>query len=116
MQNKSIIFIIVSGFGWILDVLVMASLVHNGVVPGVANMISAGTAITFVYWISRVFIFQKKADRRGGLGYVIYCCYSVIVILVFSALIQYISLHLYGYFDYKRPLSLLAVVEKIMVT
>lgn len=55
-------FALVSGVGLALDFGVFLALTESGVRPGIANLISATLAVTFVYFVSakRVFAYEGR--------------------------------------------------------
>jgi putative flippase GtrA len=67
-------FGLVSGVGLTLDVCLFAVLVRTGMRPGWANLISAGAAVTFVYFAStrRVFAYEGRFLYELFLVYVAY--------------------------------------------
>lgn len=116
MKINSFRFVVISGFGWIVDISTMTIIVHFGGEPAISNFCSALLAITFVYWLSRMFVFEKKMEKRAFTGYVFYSLYSLVVIVLFSMLIQYISYFLFHFHSYFFSLTTSAFIAKIIVT
>jgi putative flippase GtrA len=86
-------FAVVSGAGWCLDLLVFSVGVHLGAPPELANVVSAGSAVVFVYWTSVRRIFHCREDRllRSFYGYLLL---QVAIIATSSWLIAAIDRHL----------------------
>lgn len=83
-------FFIISGIGWLLDVVLTMGLVQLGYGPFVASLVGAGTAVTFVYIVSLFAVFN--VGRIGGLrGYAFYVLWQIFAIAVASALVSFIS-------------------------
>lgn len=118
-------FAIISGLGWLIDLSVMTLLVAAGVSIFVANLISAGIAITFVFFAAQNRIFAGI----GGFLYAkfaIYLFYQALAVPLASGLIHELA-HFFlsaGLGDL-YPVSLLAlpirtalvsIVAKVIVT
>lgn len=116
MKSKPIRFIVISGTGWSIDLVTMTILVYLGLEPVIANLCSATLAVTFVYWVSRLAVFDKKVEQKAFAGYIAYCAYSVVVIAAFSVLIQYLSYFLHGMFGNVISLTASAFIAKVIVT
>lgn len=69
-------FAITSGLGLVLDFGVFALLNALGVAPGIANLISAGCGVTFVYFASVFRVFSYAGERLFGL-FMIYVGYQL---------------------------------------
>lgn len=116
MKSKSFNFIIISGCGWLIDLGTITLLVNFNIEPLIANLCSASLAVTFVYWISRVVVFDKRIDRKAVHGYAAYYGYSLIVIALFSMLIQYLTHLLYTNASDLITFTASAFIVKIIVT
>ncbi|MEJ8322444.1 GtrA family protein [Kosakonia sacchari] len=116
MKNKPIRFIVISGGGWLIDLATMTLLVWLGLEPIIANLCSATLAVTFVYWISRLIVFDKKIEQKAFTGYLAYYVYSLIVIAVFSLLIQYLSYLLHGIANGGITFTISAFIAKVVIT
>jgi len=89
---QTFIFILMSGIGWMLDLSFLYFLVQQQWPTFFANIISSMVAVSFVYWMSRVFIFSsRQITRRTSIGFFAYIIYSIICIVIFSYLISVIG-------------------------
>ena len=83
-------FTLISGLGWLIDVAVTIGLVDFGASPFVASFVGAGTAVTFVYIVSRFTVFS--AQKLGSVNdYAIYAVWQVVAITVASLLVAGIA-------------------------
>lgn len=85
------LFVLISGFGWLVDFLLLGFLVSRGGEAAVANFISASAAASIVYWVSGMVVFKRKLCVQAVLGYFKYYIYSAFAIVVFSIAIQLVS-------------------------
>ncbi len=83
-------FALVSGMGLALDVCIFLVLVHFGVVPLIANLFSAATSTTFVYFVSISTIFSYRGKFALPL-FVIYCLYQFIAIVTTSYFVSLLA-------------------------
>lgn len=74
LAARAIAFGLVSGMGLALDYGLFLLMVEGGLRPGWANLISAGAAVTFVYFASvrRIFAYEGKFLARLFALYAIY--------------------------------------------
>jgi putative flippase GtrA len=86
-------FAVVAGIGWSLDMVIFTIGVHLGVPPLLANVVSASTAVTFVYWTSvrRIFHCQQDRTQRSFCGYLLL---QVAIIAIASWMIAFIDHHI----------------------
>lgn len=120
-MNKSALgFTLISGFGWLIDLATMTSLVHVNIQPGIANFISATVAATFVYWTSRVLVFRISSNTSNAFwAFAVYIVYTLVTVIFFSFLIQYTSTLLYGFLEaqnHLQSMTLVAFVVKVFYT
>jgi len=91
LLGKFIRFLGVSGIGWLIDFSIYCVLVfafHVSVFK--ANILSAIPAVTFVFFLSVRKVFAKKNSYFPlWLKYVAYICYTVILLLMVSAIGQW---------------------------
>ena len=80
-------FSAVSGIGWLLDTGLLATLVAGGLSPFWANLISAASAVTFVWLISRRRIFSMLNGTSHWMLYVRYMQWHAIAVPVASVLV-----------------------------
>ena len=74
----------VSGAGWCLDTALFALLVHvGGVAAGVANAVSAGTAVLFVFVVTHERVFDGSRRRRSE-HLLVYVLCQVLLVLAAS--------------------------------
>ena len=78
-------FTIISGFGWLLDFAVMASLVQAGLPVFAANFIGAFCGVTFVFFVAGKRIFQKAEGRSTGRLLLLYWIWQAVAVTVASA-------------------------------
>ncbi len=90
MKTSFLSFSVVSGGGWLIDVAIAVLLVGYGFSPFIASVVGAGTAVTFVYILSRLVIFSRQ--KLGTLNdYAIYALWQVFAILAASFLVALIA-------------------------
>jgi putative flippase GtrA len=128
MPSQAIAFSVVSGLGWTVDVCLTALLVSIGLSPFSSSCIGAGTAVTFVYVVSRWMVF-----RGSGAGhpheFILYITWQLCAIVAASILVASLVVLLnasstrYAAFlanTYGWPaldgLALATVASKILVT
>jgi putative flippase GtrA len=82
-------FGVVSGLGWLIDFFIFFCLNQLGVLPLLANLAGATTAVLFVFFSSvrRIFQYQGRYLARKLLCY---CIYQALAICAASVLIQLI--------------------------
>ena len=76
-------FSILSAIGLTIDIAIFSLLVHFGLRAGYANLISAGLAVTFVYFSSAKKVFQYHG-RFLLLLFLVYVLYQVAAVLAAS--------------------------------
>jgi len=96
-------FSILSAIGLTIDIAVFSLLVHFGLRPGYANLISAGLAVTFVYFSSAKKVFQYHGRFLLPL-FLVYLLYQVVAVLAASFAVD--SLAIAGF----RP-----IVAKLLI-
>lgn len=119
MSKESTGFVLLSGIGWTLDLVVMTLLIYLDFEPGVSNFVSASLAASFVYWSGRKLLFKKGIGLSATGGYLFYLTYTTIVVVIFSALIQYSSVTLHTYLmtsGYQISLATVAFILKVCLT
>lgn len=84
-------FAIISGLGWLIDLSVMTLLVSAGVSVFLANLTSAGLAISFVFFAAQNRVFIDNG-RFLFAKFAAYFLYQAIAVPVASALIQKLAL------------------------
>ncbi|MGN2337043.1 GtrA family protein [Clostridium cagae] len=85
-------FILISGTGWVIDFSIYYIITSKlGLYVGVANVISAIPAITFVFIVSTKKIFSNTSSKFSlPQKYLIYFLYQIILISLISSLAQII--------------------------
>ena len=103
-------FALVSGAGLALDFCLFIALVEGGVRTGWANLLSAGTAVAFVYLVSvrRIFAYQGQFLVRL---FSVYAAYQFAAVTSASWLIDFVALR----FD-QTPLLAKVVVLPLTFT
>lgn len=84
-------FAVLSGFGLMIDLGVFSVLVHYGLRPGYANLVSATLAVTFVYFSSAKSIFRYHGQFLLPL-FVLYAAYQVLAVLAASFAVDRLAL------------------------
>lgn len=112
--QKSFMFVFISGIGWLIDLFLYTFLVRNLQIPvAYANIISATTAVTFVYFVATKKIFINRGIRVA-IKYFFYILYQVVSIIFYSILISLIAYKLESFnMDFQIKEFLLS---KILVT
>ena len=83
LAAKVLGFAFLSGIGLVIDLAIFASLVHFGVRPGYANLVSASLAVAFVYFSSAKRIFEYHGEFLLLL-FLFYAAYQVAAVLAAS--------------------------------
>ena len=60
MAREFLSFAAISGTGWLIDIGLSYTLVRLDLPPFLASLIGAATAVTFVYLVSRFFLFTRN--------------------------------------------------------
>lgn len=113
LNTPTICFVVLSGFGWILDFFLFWIFITKiDLAPGVANLVSATVAAMCVYCASQWLVF---ASRRIALTATVgYLLYTVVNIVVWALVIQYIAVEMNKIVEI--DLKTAALVAKIIVT
>ncbi len=89
---QAIGFFGLSGIGWIIDMSIFTFLTFLNTNVIIANIISATTAVTFVYIFSTRKIFENKNENLNlKKKYLFYLVYQIVMILFSSFIIQIIA-------------------------
>lgn len=108
-----------SGLGWILDFCIFLALVRFVQAPPfLANAASSGIAALSVFLLSRELIFNK-ADGGLATRLSLYFSYVIVVILLASLSVQFISSildRILGAYAWHPAETMVASIAKIMVT
>ncbi|MBB4199231.1 hypothetical protein CCR94_20990 [Rhodoblastus sphagnicola] len=80
-------FAIISGLGWLIDMLVMTLLVSGGVSVFIANLTSAGLAISFVFFAAQNRVFIDNG-RFLFAKFAAYFLYQAVAVPLASIVIQ----------------------------
>jgi putative flippase GtrA len=89
--KEIVVFIAVSGVGWLLDMggfYILNELCR--ISPLLSNFVCSGAAVTFVFFVAVKAMFMENG-RFVYFGFSIYLIYQVISITFFSALIDQVS-------------------------
>lgn len=82
-----LLFSLTSGIGWLVDVSLFTWLVFLKISPFYANLISAGIAVSYVFFVSTRHIFIR--DQRYMVGkFLGYLVYHIVAVFLASAAIQ----------------------------
>ena len=98
-------FALVSGTGWLIDFLIFIALAGANVLPLVANLVGAGTAVTFVFFASVRRVFEYRGGYLIG-KLLFYLAFQIVAIGLASLAIQLLVTQLY----------LVPLLAKILVT
>ena len=112
-------FFVVSGLGWIVDMIIYIILTNIGLPIVISNIISASIAATYVYFVSTNKIFENSGKYSLTLKYLIYILYQFCLIFVSSYVIMYISNGLSNLFETYNLIFLLKnvkIISKIINT
>ena len=90
LLKKFIRFLGISGIGWLLDFFIYCFLIFVLNMPVFwANIFSAIPAVTLVFFVSICKVFKKKESNMPlWFKYIIYICYTIVLLLLVSALGQ----------------------------
>lgn len=84
MVRRFLAFALVSGMGLTLDVAIYWTLCHEGLRPGIANLISAGCGVTFVFFAASRKVFETERDGFLLGPFALYAGYQVVAISLAS--------------------------------
>lgn len=90
MSRQAIVFSVISGLGWIMDVCLTTVLVSVGVSPFFGSCIGAGTAVTFVYVASRSMVFGQSSTGQSR-DFAIYVTWQIFAIATASLLVAWLA-------------------------
>lgn len=111
--NQAFHFFIITGIGWILDMVIYIVLSKIGISIVLSNIISASIAATYVYLLSTKKIFINSGKYSLKIKYVIYIIYQLCLIFISSYVIMLISNKLTGIIEINNYLFLLDYVKII---
>lgn len=83
-------FASISGLGWLIDAITLLFLVTIGVEPFVANLCSAGLAVTLVFFVSQRALFFASSRFLVG-KFCAYVAWNAFGVIVASALIAQLA-------------------------
>lgn len=84
-------FILISGTGWIFDMLIFSSLIYNNLRPLFANMISSFCGLTYSYLLSSKYIFYNNKEFLI-IKFALYIITNIISVLFFSNIIDLVTI------------------------
>ena len=117
-------FAVISGFGWLLDVGILYSLVSLGSDVFYANCISAGTAVTFVFFASQRSLFEFNR-RSLSKSFLLYVLWQVVMVVLASFAVDALAtalprgvsaLGIPRYLGLDTPPATMTLIAKILVT
>ncbi|EAV44235.1 hypothetical protein SIAM614_03715 [Roseibium aggregatum IAM 12614] len=120
-------FALISGIGWCLDFLTMATLTQSGLPVFWANFIGAFCGVTFVFFVAGKHIFEKAGNRSTATLLVLYWIWQVVAVTAASALTAALSWVLMSLLDAAggtafvagfglKPVTLCGITAKMLVT
>lgn len=112
-------FFVISGIGWIIDMLIYVILVKLNLNLIIANIISAGLAASYVYFVSTRKIFENSGRHSLKFKYFIYILYQFILIVISSYVISLIAKGLsivFIYYHLNFLLTNVKIISKIVNT
>ncbi|MCK7616076.1 GtrA family protein [Roseibium sediminicola] len=92
-------FALISGIGWCLDFMTMATLTYSGVPVFWANFIGAFCGVTFVFFVAGKRIFRKAHNRSMATLLLLYWIWQLVAVTAASALTAGVSLLLLAMLD-----------------
>ena len=113
--KQAIHFFAISGIGWLLD-LIIYSILSNFILIGVANILSSSVAVTYVYLTSTRKIFANNNNYNLKVKYVIYLCYQICIILLFSFIINELATYIINNVNILFIYKYANICAKIIVT
>lgn len=84
-------FALISGIGWCLDFMTMATLTYSGVPVFWANFIGAFCGVTFVFFVAGKRIFRKAHNRSMATLLLLYWIWQLVAVTAASALTAGVS-------------------------
>lgn len=116
VARQFLIFGILSGIGWLLDLSTFVFLTKVCSVPiSYANIASSYVGITFVWFASIKKVFRAYSGRWGGALFV-YWAYQAVSILFYSGLIAYCANRLPGLYTTDAIVRNAGVICKVLAT
>lgn len=113
-------FFIITGLGWIIDVIIFYMLSKFVNIPTMAaNIISSGIAATYVYIFSTKKVFTNSGRYSLKTKYIVFILYQFCLIFISSYIISVIATNLSILFEennYKFLLDNVKLVAKIINT
>lgn len=107
-------FLLLSGLGWLCDMLTYTALVRlAGVSPFAANVASSYVGVSFVWFTSLGTVFRRSGEGAGRF-LLLYWVYQFVSIMAYSQLLQLAAAVLAGHAG--APALHSAVAAKIIVT
>ena len=107
-------YILVSGGGWVLDFIIYMNLViHLNIRDGFANFISATIAALSVFILTKSMVFDNRDQNHTAI--LNYYIYIELTIIIWSFVIDNISIYVYQYTIISST-DTSAAVAKIIVT
>jgi putative flippase GtrA len=100
------LFTVLSGVGWLLDFTLYGLLVIIGIGPFVANLCGAASGVSFVFLMSRRYLFARCASSLGA-AVLRYGLWNVVAIASASAGIAVLASGLAGSADFASFVDLL---------
>ena len=92
-NSPALRFVMLSGFGWVLDFfLFWIGITKIGLVPGIANFVSATVAAMLVYCAAQWLVFDNR--RIAFTATVGYLLYTEVNIVVWALVIHYFSIEI----------------------
>ncbi len=115
LLNQALHFFLISGVGWLMDMLIY-SILSNFIPVMVANIISSSVAVTYVYIVSTKKIFENTSKINIKTKYVFYILYQLGMILGSSFVIGKLTNFLIKNINIKFILKYAKICAKILVT
>ncbi|WP_269584224.1 GtrA family protein [Roseibium sp. Sym1] len=84
-------FAVISGIGWCLDFMTMATLTYSGIPVFWANFIGAFCGVTFVFFVAGKRIFRKAHNRSMATLLLLYWIWQLVAVTAASALTAGVS-------------------------
>lgn len=113
MLRRFLAFALISGLGWLLDMMVFSGSLHIGLRPFGANLLGglAGASFSFIVSGRQVFVAGRRQIRDRILFYL---GYTVLVIVAMSGLIEVTTSWILEHVDWSMQHA--AIFAKVILT
>ena len=92
--KQALSFFLISGIGWLMDIIIYTILTNIGLNVLLSNIISSTVAVTYVYITSTKKLFKNDSKYSLKVKYIMYIIYQICMILISSYIVYLISSYL----------------------